>query len=81
MASMLDPELEGRRSLLQAASKGSVPARLKLEEEYHVRVYSASECERYAVTAQPHAMRSTVRRKIEHLFEIDHHTEEEQFSE
>lgn len=51
MASFMpDPELEERRSLLQAAAEGSVPARLKLEEEYHVRLYTAAECERYATT-------------------------------
>ena len=47
---MLDPDLEERRSLLQAAARGSVPAQQKLAEEYHVRVYSPSEREQYAVT-------------------------------
>ncbi|MBD0316463.1 MAG: hypothetical protein ICV75_07205 [Nitrospiraceae bacterium] len=51
MASFMpDPELEERRSLLQAAAGGSVPARLKLEREYHVRLYTADECARYAAT-------------------------------
>jgi hypothetical protein len=63
MASFMpDPELEERRSLLQAAAEGSVPARLKLEQEYHVRLYTAAECERYAATmvSDPHP---AVRRK------------------
>ena len=59
---MSDPELEERRSLLQAAAGGSVPARLKLEQEYHVHVYTEAECEGYAATmdADP---RPRVRRK------------------
>jgi hypothetical protein len=63
MASFMpDPELEERRSLLQAAAGGSVPARVKLEEEYHVRLYSPAECERYAATIDSHH-RPSARRK------------------
>lgn len=64
-----DPEIEDRRSLLQAAAQGSVSAQLKLQEEYHVRVYSASECEKYAVTIQSDNMSSAVRRKIDRLID------------
>ena len=60
---MTDPELENRRSLLQAAANGSVPAQLKLAEEYHVRVYSASERKKYPVTIRSDNMPSPVRRK------------------
>ncbi len=64
MASFMpDPELEERRSLLQAAADGSVSARLKLEEEYHVRLYTAAECERYATTMKVLDNRPPVRRK------------------
>lgn len=56
-------ELEERRSLLQAAASGNVPAQLKLAEEYHVRVYSASECEKYPVTIMSDNMSSVVGRK------------------
>lgn len=64
---MLDPELEERRSLLRAAARGSVPAQQKLAEEYHVRVYSPSEREQYALTVRPDGLPSAVRRKIEHV--------------
>ena len=69
MSFVPNTELEERRSLLQAAARGSVPAQLKLEAEYHVRVYSTSECEKYAVTIRPDSMPLAVRRKIEHLIE------------
>jgi hypothetical protein len=64
MASFMpDPELEERRVLLQAAASGSLPARMKLAEEYHVHVYSASERAQYSTTALPARHSSTVRRK------------------
>jgi hypothetical protein len=44
-----DPELEQRRLLLRAAARGCVSAQTKLNEEYHVRVYSASERRQYAL--------------------------------
>ncbi len=64
-----DPELEERRSLLQAAARGSVPAQLKLEEEYHVRVYSASERKKYAGIIRSDNRLSAARRKIDRLIE------------
>lgn len=70
MASFMpDPELEERRSLLQAAARGSVPAQVKLQEEYHVRVYSASERKKYAGTIRWDNRPSAARRKIDHLIE------------
>lgn len=64
-----DPELEERRSLLQAAARGSVPAQLKLEEEYHARVYSASERKKYAGIIRSDNRLSAARRKIDRLIE------------
>jgi hypothetical protein len=55
--------------LLQAAAKGSIPAQLKLEQEYHVRVYSASERKKLAVTAQSDNLPSSVRQKIDRFIE------------
>jgi hypothetical protein len=70
MASYIpDSELEERRSLLEAAARGSVPAQLKLEQEYHVRVYSASERKKYAVTIQLDNLPSSVRRDIDRFIE------------
>jgi hypothetical protein len=66
MASFMpDPELEDRRSLLQAAARGSVSAQQKLAEEYHVHVYSASERETYVVTMPSDNLPPSVRRKID----------------
>jgi hypothetical protein len=67
---MPDPELEDRRSLLQAAAKGSVSAQAKLKEEYHVRVYSATECEQYAVTIRSDNMPSAGRRRRKHSLNL-----------
>jgi len=65
-----DPERDERRSLLQAAAKGSVDAQLKLETEYHVRVYSVSECKKIAGKIRFGVMRSgAVRRKVDHITE------------
>ena len=58
-----DPEREERRSLLQAAASGDVSAQLKLDEEYHVRVYSAVEREQYISMMKAHHMPSAGRRK------------------
>lgn len=66
---MPDSELEERRSLLQAAARGSVTAQLKLEQEYHVRVYSASERKKLAVTVQSDNLPSSVRQKIDRFIE------------
>ena len=60
---MPDAELEERRSLLEAATKGSLPAQQTLAREYHVRVYSAIERETYAVTRTPDSAPSPRRRK------------------
>jgi hypothetical protein len=57
-------ELEERRLLLQAAASGSAPARLKLEQEYHVRVYTAAQCKTYR-TKGPDKLSPEVRRKID----------------
>jgi DNA-binding GntR family transcriptional regulator len=68
MASFMpDPELEDRRLLLQAAARGSVRAQLKLQEEYHVRVYSSSEREQYAGTLRLDHTPSAIRRKIDQV--------------
>ena len=65
-----DQELEERRSLLKAAAAGNVPAQLKLDEEYHVRVYSVSERKRYAkTTIEPNKSSPTSRRKLDRLIE------------
>lgn len=70
MASFVpDPELEERRALLQAAARGSVPAQLRLEEEYHVRVYSAAERKKHAGSIRLGNMSSAVRRKIDRVIE------------
>jgi DNA-binding GntR family transcriptional regulator len=66
---MPDSELEERRSLLQAAARGSIPAQLKLEQEYHVRVYSASERKKYAVTIQLDNLPSSIRKDIDRFIE------------
>ena len=58
-----DAELEERRLLLEEATKGSLPAQQKLEREYHVRVYSALEREKYAVTRTPDSIPLPRRRK------------------
>lgn len=80
MASFMpDPEIEDRRSLLKAAAQGSISAKIQLQEEYHVRVYSASECASYAVTLRSDNISSAVRRKIERVTEIDDHTDDEEF--
>lgn len=66
---MPDSEIEERRLLLQAAARGSVSAQLKLEQEYHVRVYSASERKKYAVTIKFDNLPSAIRQKIERVIE------------
>ncbi|HJT20662.1 MAG TPA: hypothetical protein VJ746_09340 [Nitrospira sp.] len=58
-----NPELEERRLLLQAAARGCVSAQLKLNEEYHVRVYSASERKQYAVERTSVSKPASVRRR------------------
>ena len=65
-----DQELEERRSLLKAAATGNVFAQLKLDEEYHVRVYSASERKRYAkTTIEPNNPSPAIRRKLDRLMD------------
>ena len=66
-----DPERDERRSLLQAAAKGSLAAQVKLETEYHVRVYTVAECKQIAGKIRSGALRSpgAVRRKVDHVID------------
>jgi hypothetical protein len=58
-----NPELEERRLLLQAAARGCVSAQVKLNEEYHVRIYSPSERRQYAVERTSRSKPSVGRRR------------------
>ena len=63
-------EAEYRRVLLAEAATGSTPAQQELEREYHVRVYSALERERYVPPSLSHNLSSTISRKIDSVVEI-----------
>ena len=64
-----DPERDERRALLQAAADGDAAAQLKLQNEYHVRVYTLAECRKIAGKIRLGVMRSpgAVRRKVDHI--------------
>ena len=61
---MSNQELEERRSLLRGAATGNVAAQQKLAEEFHVRVFSAPEREKYAAPRMSPNLPSAARRKL-----------------
>jgi hypothetical protein len=71
MAAFTDPERDERRALLQAAAGGSMAAQLKLQTEYHARVYTLRECKQIAGKIRLGAMRSpgAIRRKVDHIID------------
>ena len=61
----VDPELDYRRQLLEAARKGKAAAREELQREYNVRVYSAAEREELHYEAIPQMKGRLSRRHLE----------------
>ena len=64
-----EQETEHRRVLLAKAATGSTSAQQELESEYHVRVYSALERERY-VPIPPRTLSLSISRKIDSVVEV-----------
>ena len=65
-----EQETEHRRVLLAKAATGSTSAQQELESEYHVRVYSALERERYIPPSLPRTLSLSISRKIDSVVEV-----------
>ena len=65
----VEGETEYRRSLLTEAATGSARAQQELDQEYHVRVYSAQERENYIPPSLPHNLSPAMSRKIDSVVE------------
>ena len=69
--STTEAELEHRRVLLQLAARGNAAAQKELEDEYHVRVYSAAERARYRPDASGFRLPGSVQRKVDTVLYSD----------
>lgn len=66
-----DEEVEHRRVLLRLAGKGNARARKELEQEYHARVYSASQLGRYTPQIEQATPSTEIQRTLDSLLDPD----------
>jgi hypothetical protein len=68
MGPAIDEEMEHRRILLRLAAKGDLQTRRELEEEeYHARLFSATELARYMPAAEEALRAAAAQRKLDSL--------------
>jgi hypothetical protein len=70
MWNTIEEEVEHRRLLMRLAAKGNAQARAELEQEYHARVYSPAQLEKFTPRAEPPVVSAAVQRTLDNLMDI-----------